>query len=123
MPRLLLFCLVSSQLAMTAVMGRPFPVFPGGGGGGEPASIADAPSSSSSSAAAAAGGHLLHVYSLLESGFAESPLGSHHRNHSPFDRKFAGGKVILGGLAAAIFAAVFCYIRITRRKKTTEPKS
>ncbi|KAF0905161.1 hypothetical protein E2562_000957 [Oryza meyeriana var. granulata] len=119
MPRLLLFCLVSSQLAMTAVMGRPFPVFYGAGGGGTPMSIADAPSSSSSGAG---GGGYLHVYSLLESSFAESPMSSHHRNHSPFDRKFAGGKVILGGLAAAIFAAVFCYIRITRRKKT-EPKS
>uniref|UniRef100_A0A0D9X045 Transmembrane protein n=1 Tax=Leersia perrieri TaxID=77586 RepID=A0A0D9X045_9ORYZ len=114
MPRFLLFCLVSSQLAITAVMGRPFPVF----FGGMAASIADAPSSSDS---AAGDGHL-HVYSFLESSFAESPLSSHHHNHSPFDRKFAGGKVILGGLAAAIFAAVFCYIRITRRKKT-EPKS
>uniref|UniRef100_A0A0E0Q9M6 Uncharacterized protein n=1 Tax=Oryza rufipogon TaxID=4529 RepID=A0A0E0Q9M6_ORYRU len=121
MPRLLLFCLVSSQLAMTAVMGRQFPLFYGGGGGGAPASIADAPTSSSSSDVGG-GGHLLHVYSLLESSFAESPMSSHHRNHSPFDRKFAGGKVILGGLAAAIFAAVFCYIRITRRKKI-EPKS
>lgn len=121
MPRLLLFCLVSSQLAMTAVMGRPFPLFYGGGGGAA-ASIADAPTSSSSSDGGGGGGHLLHVYSLLESSFAESPMSSHHRNHSPFDRKFAGGKVILGGLAAAIFAAVFCYIRITRRKKI-EPKS
>uniref|UniRef100_A0A0E0LLZ3 Uncharacterized protein n=1 Tax=Oryza punctata TaxID=4537 RepID=A0A0E0LLZ3_ORYPU len=120
MPRLLLFCLVSSQLAITAVMGRPLPLY--FFGGGAPASIADAPSSSSSDAAAGGGGHLLHVYSLLESSFAESPMSSHHRNHSPFDRKFAGGKVILGGLAAAIFAAVFCYIRITRRKKI-EPKS
>ncbi|KAG8080180.1 hypothetical protein GUJ93_ZPchr0007g3524 [Zizania palustris] len=116
MPRFLLFCLVSSQLAMTAVMGRPFAVF-GGGVGGTPTSIAYAPSSSSSAAAAR-----LHAYSFLESSFAGSPQSPHRRNHSPFDRKFAGGKIILGGLAAAIFAAVFFYIRITRKKKT-EPKS
>ncbi|KAL5198746.1 hypothetical protein ABZP36_002258 [Zizania latifolia] len=115
MPRFLLFCLVSSQLAMTAVMGRPFAVF-GGGVGGTPTSIACAPS------AAAVAAARLHAYSFLESSFAGSPLSPHRLNHSPFDRKFAGGKIILGGLAAAIFAAVFFYIRITRRKKT-EPKS
>lgn len=47
----------------------------------------------------------------------------HGVRHGPFDRNFAGGKIILGGLAAAIIAAVFCYIRITRAKKIVEPKT
>ncbi|KAL6840726.1 hypothetical protein ACP4OV_029590 [Aristida adscensionis] len=102
MPRFFLLCLVSSQLAVTAVMARPFAVFL------DAAGTADAPSA-------------LHAHSLLESRFAGSPLSSHHGQHSPFDRKFAGGKVIVAGLAAAIIVAVFCYIRITR-KKNVEPK-
>ncbi|KAL5197160.1 hypothetical protein ABZP36_000672 [Zizania latifolia] len=102
---------------MTAVMGRPFAIFGGGVGRTTPMSIADAPSAAGAVAAA----HL-HAYSFLESSFAGSPLSPHRRNHGLFDRRFAGGKIILGGLAAAIFAAVFGYIRITRRKKT-EPKS
>ena len=35
----------------------------------------------------------------------------HHVN-----RSIADGGVIIGGLATAIFAAVFCYIRVTRRR-------
>ncbi|KAM3047496.1 hypothetical protein ACUV84_018366 [Puccinellia chinampoensis] len=114
MARLLLFCLVSSQLAMTAVMARQFPAFLYDGGASVITFTAEAPS-------AAAG----YRHSLLESRFAGSPLGSsrHHTAHNPFDRHFAGGKIILGGLAAAIIAAVFCYIRITRAKKITEPKT
>uniref|UniRef100_A0ACD5U7X4 Uncharacterized protein n=1 Tax=Avena sativa TaxID=4498 RepID=A0ACD5U7X4_AVESA len=114
MARLLLFCLVSSHLAATAVMARQFPV----DGGRVSAITADAPS-------AAAAGYRLHVHSLLESTFAASPLGSsrHHARHHPFDRNFAGGKIILAGLAAAIIASVFCYIRITRAKKIVEPKT
>ncbi|KAL8196613.1 hypothetical protein R6Q57_024908 [Mikania cordata] len=56
---------------------------------------------------------------------AESPLGSepdesdeqtvhaekHH--HSP---GVAGGGVIIGGLATVTFAAVYCYIRVTRKR-------
>ncbi|KAF7823087.1 putative ribonuclease H-like domain-containing protein [Senna tora] len=45
---------------------------------------------------------------------AEAPeirrLGKHH---SSTDKSVAGGGVILGGLVTAIFAAVFCYIRVT----------
>ncbi|KAG8099718.1 hypothetical protein GUJ93_ZPchr0013g34002 [Zizania palustris] len=110
-PRLILFCLVSSQLAMTAVvMGRPLAIFGGGvGGSGTPMSIADAPSAAH-----------LHGYSFLESSLAGSPLMSPRRGL--FDRRLAGGKIILGGLAAAIIAAVFAYIRITRRRRKTEPK-
>ncbi|CAM0906201.1 unnamed protein product [Alopecurus aequalis] len=111
MARLLLFCLLSSQLAMTAVMARQFP------GGGASVITADAPS--------AAADYRLHVHSLLESRFAASPVGSshHHSQHNPFDSHLNGGKIILGGLAAAIIASVFCYIRITRAKKIVEPKT
>ncbi|KAL6657873.1 hypothetical protein ACP70R_005653 [Stipagrostis hirtigluma subsp. patula] len=107
MPRLFLFCLVSSQLAVTAVMARPFAVFLDGAGA-TPMGPADAP-------------YALHAHSLLESRFAGAPLSSHHGQHSPFDRTFAGGKIIVAGLAAAIIVAVFFYIRITRRKNL-QPK-
>ncbi|KAJ1291320.1 hypothetical protein BS78_02G307700 [Paspalum vaginatum] len=105
MPRFLLFCLVSSQFAATAVMAaRPFAVL-------ATSSVADAPSAPA----------VLHAHSLLESRFARSPLSSHHGGHRPFDRTFAGGKIIVAGFAAAIVIAIFCYIRITRRKNL-EPK-
>ncbi|KAH9792952.1 hypothetical protein KPL71_004359 [Citrus sinensis] len=41
-------------------------------------------------------------------------LGKHHQHHS--DKSVAGGGVIIGGLVTAIFAAVFCYIRVTRKR-------
>lgn len=37
------------------------------------------------------------------------------RRHSS-DKSAAGGDVILGGFATALVAAIFCYIRVTRRK-------
>ncbi|RDX92129.1 hypothetical protein CR513_25786, partial [Mucuna pruriens] len=47
---------------------------------------------------------------------AEAPdirrLGKHH----PTDKSVAGGGVILGGLVTVTFAAVFCYIRVTRKR-------
>ncbi|KAI9094247.1 hypothetical protein K1719_026829 [Acacia pycnantha] len=49
---------------------------------------------------------------------AEAPgyrrLGKHHSS----DKSVAGGGVIIGGLVTAIFAAVFCYIRVTRKRQT-----
>ena len=49
------------------------------------------------------------------SNVAEAPeirrLGKHHS-----DKSVAGGGVIIGGLVTAIFAAVFCYIRVTRKR-------
>ncbi|KAK4769856.1 hypothetical protein SAY87_030388 [Trapa incisa] len=46
---------------------------------------------------------------------AEAPgirrLGKHKS-----DKSVAGGGVIIGGLVTAIFAAVFCYIRVTRKR-------
>ena len=49
---------------------------------------------------------------------AEAPasirrLGKHHS-----DKSVAGGGVIIGGLVTAIFAAVFCYIRVTRKRNS-----
>ncbi|MED6147818.1 hypothetical protein PIB30_047345, partial [Stylosanthes scabra] len=38
------------------------------------------------------------------------------RHRSWSDKSMAGGGVIIGGLVTAIFAALFCYIRVTRRK-------
>ncbi|KAJ1394454.1 hypothetical protein SESBI_34156 [Sesbania bispinosa] len=47
---------------------------------------------------------------------AEGPdirrLGKHHST----DKSVAGGGVIIGGLVTATFAAVFCYIRVTRKR-------
>lgn len=46
---------------------------------------------------------------------AEAPgirrMGKHRS-----DKSVAGGGVIIGGLVTAIFAAVFCYIRVTRKR-------
>ncbi|WRX15991.1 hypothetical protein QQP08_008478 [Theobroma cacao] len=39
-------------------------------------------------------------------------LGKHHLS----DKSVAGGGVIIGGLVTAIFAAVFAYIRVTRKR-------
>ncbi|KAG2717131.1 hypothetical protein I3760_03G158900 [Carya illinoinensis] len=59
-----------------------------------------------------------------DSKVAEAPvirrLGKQHeseKKHHHSDRSdMAGGGVIIGGLFTAIFAAVFCYIRVTRRR-------
>ncbi|KAI3714120.1 hypothetical protein L1987_72710 [Smallanthus sonchifolius] len=58
---------------------------------------------------------------------AESPLGSEqdgrdeqtvhtekHRHSS--DESVAGGGVIIGGLVTITFAAIYCYIRVTRKR-------
>ncbi|KAI4334059.1 hypothetical protein L6164_018796 [Bauhinia variegata] len=56
------------------------------------------------------------VSSSAESETAEAPeirrLGKHHSA----DKSVAGGGVIIGGLVTAICAAVFCYIRVTRKR-------
>ncbi|KAJ8749290.1 hypothetical protein K2173_018771 [Erythroxylum novogranatense] len=50
---------------------------------------------------------------------AEAPairrLGKHHSS----DKSVAGGGVIIGGLVTAIFAAVFAYIRVTKKRDAT----
>ncbi|KAI3834117.1 hypothetical protein MKX03_017504 [Papaver bracteatum] len=52
---------------------------------------------------------------------AEAPeirrMGKHHHHSS--SESIAGGTVIIGGLVTTIFAAVFCYIRVTRRKNSS----
>ncbi|KAG9454322.1 hypothetical protein H6P81_007226 [Aristolochia fimbriata] len=53
---------------------------------------------------------------------AEAPenrkMGKHKRSS---EESVAGGGVIIGGLATAILAAVFCYIRVTRKKQSENP--
>lgn len=59
----------------------------------------------------------------IEETAAEAPdeavarkLAKHHST----DKSVAGGGVIIGGLVAAIFAAVYCYIRVTRKKSSSD---
>lgn len=50
---------------------------------------------------------------------AEGPAEWENRKivkHHSSDKSVAGGGVIIGGLVTAIFAAVYCYIRVTRRR-------
>lgn len=46
---------------------------------------------------------------------AEAPE-SIEREHHHSDKSVAGGGVIIGGLVTAIFAVVYCYIRVTRKR-------
>lgn len=46
---------------------------------------------------------------------AEAP-GVRRMGKHKSDKSVAGGGVIIGGLVTAIFAAVFCYIRVTRKR-------
>ncbi|CAM8995723.1 unnamed protein product [Rhodiola kirilowii] len=51
---------------------------------------------------------------IVEEGeVAETPGVSRPEKHR--DKSEAGGGVIVGGLVTALFAAVFCYIRVTRK--------
>ncbi|KAI6697451.1 hypothetical protein NL676_017570 [Syzygium grande] len=55
---------------------------------------------------------------------AEAPAGTEAAaaaaaaatKHRSTDKSVAGGGVIIGGLVTAFFAAVFCYIRVTRKR-------
>lgn len=47
---------------------------------------------------------------------AEAPEYRRLGKHRSTDKSVAGGGVIIGGLVTAIFAAVFCYIRVTRKR-------
>ncbi|KVH95960.1 hypothetical protein Ccrd_001961 [Cynara cardunculus var. scolymus] len=69
-----------------------------------------------------------HAPESLSSEPAESPVGSDRdgslgetvhseKHHHSSDRSVAGGGIIIGGLATVTFAAVYCYIRVTRRKE------
>ncbi|WVY99457.1 hypothetical protein V8G54_025527 [Vigna mungo] len=46
---------------------------------------------------------------------AEAPDIRRLAKHHSTDKSVAGGGVILGGLVTVTFAAVFCYIRVTRK--------
>ncbi|CAH9116479.1 unnamed protein product [Cuscuta europaea] len=52
---------------------------------------------------------------------AEAPesLTAHHH----YSKSVAGGEVIIGGLVTALFAAVYCYIRVTRRRVEGDQRS
>lgn len=52
-----------------------------------------------------------------ESGFAGAPLNEQHMKHRP---SVAGGEVILCGLVMAAFAAIVCYIRVTRKRDSDD---
>lgn len=52
----------------------------------------------------------------LSPGAAAPEIRRLGKHHSSSDKSVAGGGVIIGGLATAIFAAVFCYIRVTRKR-------
>ncbi|GFP86289.1 hypothetical protein PHJA_000772700 [Phtheirospermum japonicum] len=61
------------------------------------------------------------AYKGEESGAAEQEQvlehhHHHHYHHSSIDKSIAGGGVIIGVLAIIFLAAVFCYIRATRRE-------
>lgn len=49
---------------------------------------------------------------------AEGPAGDVARPRRHEDRSIAGAEVILAGFAAAVVAAIFCYIRVTRKKSS-----
>ncbi|KAJ6383351.1 hypothetical protein OIU78_026769 [Salix suchowensis] len=51
-----------------------------------------------------------------ESREAEAPEIRRLGKHRSSDKSVAGGGFIIGGLATATFAAVFCYIRVTRKR-------
>ena len=56
----------------------------------------------------------------MELGIGGAPEMALHPKHRPSDKSIAGAEVILGGLATAIFAAIFCYIRVTRQRDEEE---
>ncbi|GAA0158397.1 hypothetical protein LIER_38637 [Lithospermum erythrorhizon] len=66
----------------------------------------------------------LRTYSSIapcQAPLGEAPLGMRHvfRKH-PTHKSSAGGDVILRGFASALVAAIYCYIRITRKKPASE---
>ncbi|CAL0333902.1 unnamed protein product [Lupinus luteus] len=50
---------------------------------------------------------------------SEAPQNGRVRKHHSVDKSVAGGGVIIAGLVTAIFASVFCYIRVTRKRVHT----
>ncbi|KAK6774257.1 hypothetical protein RDI58_029496 [Solanum bulbocastanum] len=73
-------------------------------------------------------GRIAELFEEGENEIVEGPSGAEAlapedtnilkiRHHHSADKSVAGGEVIIGGLVTAIFAAVYCYIRITRKKE------
>lgn len=109
MARLVLVSLfIVAEILMVQAVADKSEVNPVGFNKPEPARVADQPASSASESS----------YYHSDPEAAEAPeirrLGKHHQHHS--DKSVAGGGVIIGGLVTAIFAAVFCYIRVTRKR-------
>ncbi|KAM7498236.1 hypothetical protein LguiA_022650 [Lonicera macranthoides] len=51
-----------------------------------------------------------------EKELTEAPEIERMEKHHSTDKSVAGGGVIIGGFVTAIFAAVYCYIRVTRQR-------
>ncbi|VFQ93806.1 unnamed protein product [Cuscuta campestris] len=58
-----------------------------------------------------------------ESGEEEAEAPESVATHHHSDKSVAGGEVIIGGLVTALFAAVYCYIRVTRRRVEGDQRS
>nr|GLL34816.1 hypothetical protein DM860_009389 [Ipomoea trifida] len=58
-----------------------------------------------------------------EKGEAGAPESVETAEHHHSDKSVAGGGVIIGGLVTAIFAAVYCYIRVTRKRVDGDQRS
>nr|GMD33484.1 Actin cytoskeleton-regulatory complex protein [Ipomoea batatas] len=56
-------------------------------------------------------------------GDAGAPESVETAEHHHSDKSVAGGGVIIGGLVTAIFAAVYCYIRVTRKRVNGDQRS
>lgn len=105
MARLMLFLLLVTDIFATVAMARPFPVVVRAGAVEIIGSTVAKPPSTSLSTNGS------------KVGLAGAPENSGNRkHHKAFDKSIAGGEIILGGLATAILAAVFCYIRVTRQR-------
>lgn len=110
MVQLLVSALIVADLLSTVAMGRPFPEAVVGSkeavGVQEKLVLVDADSPVSSFSA---------MEGKMDSASAPGDL-RHHDHHRRLDKSIAGAEVILGALAATVIVAVFCYIRVTRKR-------
>ncbi|RWW84437.1 hypothetical protein BHE74_00006966, partial [Ensete ventricosum] len=112
MARLLLLGLLVLDLVATLAVARPTPAE----SRVTELDLGGSHSASAPSVSASPGGR--------ELGIAGAPEGAAQigKRRRPLDKSIAGAEVMLGGLATAIFAAVFAYIRVTR-KRSSETKT
>ncbi|KAK1324788.1 hypothetical protein QJS10_CPA01g01060 [Acorus calamus] len=89
MARFVIVFIVLATLMITIATARPVPT--------EVHGLAESPSSNAPAVA---------------EGPATAPEAVRRRHRT----STAGGEVIIGGLATAILATIFCYIRVTRRR-------